>query len=215
MKKHLKVTGMAMVAVGLFVLALGSYAAWYSIVARQTAEASALSTEVYAREAAGGRAAQARRALETIELEEARVYGHLVSPENIVPFLETLESTGERLGTDVEVVSVGDAPVGASRITLSLRITGTFDAALRALGAIEYQPYDMRLTSLTFDTPTTAEGVSGEWTVAAMFSVGMQTASTTPRAIAPAVETPAPQSEETSEVMLEEPEATEATETTP
>lgn len=195
MKKHLKMSGAALLATGFFILMLGLYAAWYATVARQTAEATALRAELLAREAAGGRAAQARRALETIEIEERRVYGHLVSPNDIVPFLETLEAAGEEVGTDVEVVSVGEAPAGVSRITLSLRIKGSFNAVLRALGAIEYQPYDIRLTNLTFDTVVTEGGVSSEWTAAAMFSVGMQTASTTPRAAIRAVPEPAPAAE--------------------
>lgn len=180
MKKRKAITG-TLVSAALLALALALYAVWYAAVARHAAEAAALRVEQLERSAAGGRAAQARRALESLEGEEARVYAHLVSPDDIVPFLESLESVGEGLGTQVDVVSVGGAPAGAGRITLSLRVTGTFEAVMRTLGAIEYQPYDVRLSSLTLDTPTAIEANAGTWTAAAVFSLGMQTASTTPR----------------------------------
>lgn len=172
-----------LVAAACFLAAAGAYAAWHADVRKEAAEAAGFQAALRAEEAAGGRAAFERRAREALVGEEARIATYLVSPGEIVPFLESLEATGDRLGAEVAVVSVGDAPgAGASRIPLALSVTGSFDAVVRTLGALEYQPYDIRITSMTLDTTQAGEAPSGEWMAAAVFSVGMRAPDALPQA---------------------------------
>ncbi|HEX8591618.1 MAG TPA: hypothetical protein VF696_02640 [Candidatus Paceibacterota bacterium] len=165
----------------VFIAALGGYIIWYGTVTGEVEKAAALSQELGAHGEADSRAALARKELLELGQKEADVYGHLVATDDIVPFLESLEATGERLGTKVEVASVANSPgTPLNTLTLSLRITGDFNAVMRTLGAIEYQTYDTVLTNLTLDTPP---GSSAQWSAAATFAVGVMpaaTATTTP-----------------------------------
>jgi hypothetical protein len=163
---------------GIFcLLAIGGYVLWYGMVASAADEAARLAQELGAQGEAESRALGVEKKLAELEAKEAGVYGHLVSANDIVPFLEQLEATGERLGSNVEVVSVTNAPgTPLETLSLSLRITGSFDAVMRTLGAIEYQTYDTALTNLTLDTPP---GEVRAWSAAATFAVGMRPATPT------------------------------------
>lgn len=114
----------------------------------------------------------AKAALPVLAEAEQVLTGRVVRPKDIVPFLESLERQGTAQGAKVEVLSVtgGD---GAPRLTLSLKIAGTYDAVMRTVGRIEHRPEDIVLTSLTLDADTTEAGAaSGKWTAAAVLSVG-------------------------------------------
>lgn len=163
----------------LLLLSVGAYAFWFRHVNALSAEAAQLSTELRTRGDAGSRASSLRRAIGEIERQEGEVYRRFVGSDTIVTYLEGVEATAESLGASVEVVSVGNASAKRDQLVqlqMSLRITGTFDAVMRTLGAIEYQAYDTTLSSLTLDTPPQADA---GWTAAATFLVGMPPAATT------------------------------------
>lgn len=165
-------------AAGFLLLTLIAYGAWFTIVGRTSAEASALRTEIANRGEAGTRAAMARKTLDDLALQEASLYGHLVAPSDIVSFLETVEGTGRRLGTSIEVVSVGPAQNKQNQIALALSISGPFDAVMRTLGALEYQKYATTLTNLTLESQGASAGI---WEAAVTFTVAAtpQSAQTT------------------------------------
>ena len=156
------------IAAVLLVAAIGAYGVWFIVVDTENAKARSLATELATKSQDAGRIAEAKEALAALSIDEAAVASHFVSANDIVPFLGGLESTGAALGSDVEVVSVGGdgAKSGQGHLNLSVRITGTFDAVMRTLGAFEYGPYDIVLTNLTFD------GGDSKWSAAATFSVG-------------------------------------------
>ena len=79
------------------------------------------------------------------------------------------------------MVSVAAAPASPyGHLNLSVSITGTFDAVSKTVGAIEYQPYNTSLTSLSLSTTanpgdtgtTTATTSQPVWNAAVVFSVG-------------------------------------------
>lgn len=159
------------IALALLIASAGGYYFWRGMVERAASEAAELGAQLRARSDAGANAAASGRALAALEENEARINGYFLSETEIVTYLEDLEATGERLGATVEVLSVGNtaAKAGqAGKVQVSLSITGSFDAVVRTVGAIEYQAYDTRLVSLALDSPT-GETV---WTAAAIFEVG-------------------------------------------
>lgn len=159
-------------AASVLLLAGAAYTFWYATVEQSADEAAVLIAEIQERGEIGGRAARARQQLEELKADEALVYRYLVSNNEIVPFLESLERTGEQLDADVEVISVSRGQeTQNSTIMLALSIKGTFDAVLRTLGAIEYQPYDTRLVNVTLDTAAD----TNVWTAAAIIAVGTLT----------------------------------------
>lgn len=120
--------------------------------------------------------AAAKEALPALATDEAAINTYFVKPDDIVPFLESLQAIGRARGARVDVVSVdGNQNNPQKRITVSLKITGSFEGVMRTLGSIEYSPHDIALSSLTLDTDLGTEGKStGVWTGAAIFSIGTQ-----------------------------------------
>lgn len=156
---------------------LGAYGAWYVAVGKASATSAALAQEIETKTQESLRVASAREALATLATDEASIQAYLIRQEDIVAFLERLESSGTSLGSVVEVVSVGAETSGERpHIRLSVKVTGSFDAVLRTLGAIEYGPYDSAVTTVTLDTLPAENGPSGRWTAAATFTLGTRTA---------------------------------------
>lgn len=160
-----------LVAAGLLLLiAVGAYALWYTHVRKLSAEAAQLSSQLQTIGDAGGRTSSVRRELDEVTRREADIYRRFVGSDTIVTYLEAVEATGRGLGARVKVVSVGNAPARAghpAELQMALNISGSFDAVMRTLGAIEYQAYDTTLSNVTLDTPT------GEsWTATATFLIG-------------------------------------------
>jgi hypothetical protein len=163
--------------IALLVLAgvLGAYAFWYGAVGDASAEAAALSKEIRAKGIESSRVADEKDALTLLAADEASMRAYFVRQEEIVPFLSMLEKKGAALGAKLEVASVSeDATGGRNRILLSLKITGSFDAVLRTLGAIEYGPYDSSVSNVTFDTSSAEDGVPAVWTAVGTFAIGAQ-----------------------------------------
>lgn len=172
-----------LVACSALGLVLVAYTFWYGAVGSVSAHAAALANEIAMKSENTTRIAAAKTTLASLAVDEQAVHGYFVSAGDIVPFLEHLESTGRALGAKIEVVSVGAEPATPrEHLRLSLKLSGSFDAVLRSLGAIEYAPYDVTLTTLTLDTIPPAGGGRAVWNAAAVFSVGTRTASSTPNA---------------------------------
>lgn len=163
-------------AFAILVGVLGAYGAWYVAVGKASAASAALAEQIDQKTQESARVASAREALATLSADEASIQGYLIREEDIVSFLEQLENSGTTLGSAIEVVSVG-AEEGGERphIRLSVRVTGSFDAVLRTLGAIEYGPYDSAVTNLTLDTVPAETGPSGKWNAVATFTLGTRT----------------------------------------
>lgn len=167
---HLVFAGTLLAAV------LGAYGLWYASVGKLSVEAAALAESIRTKSQESARVAAARVALASLSADEAAMRAYLVREQDIVSFLGTLEETGASLGSNVEVVSVGaDTKDERGRLVLSLKITGSFDAVQRTLGAFEYGPYDSAIQSVTFDTVRTEAGNAG-WTAVATFTLGTQPA---------------------------------------
>jgi hypothetical protein len=69
-----------------------------------------------------------------------------------VQFINDIESRGSKLGATVSVssVSAGDSSAHAS-LSLALSVSGSFDAVMRTMGAIEFAPYDIRVENLSLN----------------------------------------------------------------
>ncbi|HEX2792191.1 MAG TPA: hypothetical protein VHO23_00520 [Candidatus Paceibacterota bacterium] len=160
-----------LIAVAALLALLGvAYGFWYVAVERKSAESAALAADIDRAIADAERAAATRSALASLAVDERTLENYFLSVDGIVPFLEGLEATGRGTGALVEVVSVSDTPTSDNRVALSLRISGPFDAVVRTIGRIEYGAYDSRIENLTLDT---GFGAAGEWTAAAVFSIGL------------------------------------------
>lgn len=175
--KHLALIQLT-VALLLFAGIVTAYGLWYRVVGKTSAHAAQLSVDIETKTQDSARVAAAKVALSELAADESGVHQYLVPTNDVVPFLEGLEQTGRQLGAEVEVASVSaESKTSRPHLTLSLKITGSFDSVLRTLGAIEYGPYDSALGTVTFDTPRVGDSTAPSvWTATATFTIGTQVA---------------------------------------
>lgn len=163
----------------LLVAVATAYGFWYSIVTTESTNAGDLATKITQQSDATSKIAAAKSELVQLNNQEAAVDQYFVETNDLVPFLEQLQSIGKFLGTKVQVASVSATPGDPyGTLTLSVSVTGTFDAVLRTIGSIEYQPFNITISSLSFTMPTAPGGTassSPQWTAAAIFSIGAKT----------------------------------------
>lgn len=159
-----------LVAFGVLAAVGGVYAFWYYQVEQETVRSQELAVQIATTIERSVTASETGDTLAALAEDEAVIEGYRIKLDEIVAFLERIEGTGRAIGSSVEVVAVADKPGADGRIALTVRILGSFDAVLRTLGAIEYGPYDSRITNLTFDTPAD----SSAWTAAASLSVAVE-----------------------------------------
>jgi len=169
LKPYVHVIVMALVFFG----ALSAYGVWYSMVGKEAAAAISLQSQIQAKTETAAHAQAAKSQLTKALSDQATITNYFVSTNDIVTFLGTLQATGNRYGAKVDVESVTAQPAKPhTLLQLSLRITGSFDGVERTLGAIEYEPYDTTVSSVTFDTPGAAAGSARQWTAAVTMNVG-------------------------------------------
>ncbi len=174
------------IALGLLAVTLVVYGIFYSFVQAEGTKASQLESQIAAQNNATVQAAQAKTELATLSTEQGAVGQYFVSTTNVVPFLESLQSLGTFLGSSVQVASVSANPGDPyGTLDLSLSISGTFDSVLRTIGAFEFQPYNVSLTSLSLGSGSAAGGTTApgsalpNWNATATFIVGAQTGTST------------------------------------
>ncbi len=159
------------IGAGIFALvALVGYVLWFFSFSNAKNQALFAAAEVVRIEQEDSAIANAEETLAELASDEVMLGAYFVSREDIVSFLEELERSGDMLGSVVEVASVTNTPGADGRLTLSMRITGSFESVMKTLGSIEYGARDMRVESLTLDTLRSEEG-GDPWVGAVVFSV--------------------------------------------
>ncbi len=174
----------------ILLLALsGLYGFGYYTLEKDATQVATLTSQIDVKKTQLDNLARAHAALATLVSDEATLNQYSVGKEDVVPFLESLQATGKPLGARVDVISVGNEKAGAhNRIALALSLTGSFDGVMRTLGAIEFNPYDGVITSLSLNTtPAAVSSASSVWTASTVYSVGVRSAPVSP---APATTTP-------------------------
>ncbi len=161
-------------AFALFVGTSIAYHFWYTTLSAKSAEAAGLQNQIVAKESAVQQSVATRAILNTVAGQEAVMRGYFVSESNIVGFISDLEARGQALGGTVTVRSVSAGTEGGHpTLELALTVQGSFDSVMRTVGAIEYVPYDLTVSSLSL-------GVAGKqvWHADMTVVVGSFTGST-------------------------------------
>lgn len=171
----------------LLIVSAGGYYAWLAYVTTQTSQITALHTEIKQKTEDSVRIQKAKNRDASLIHEEEATQAYFIYTGDIVSFLESLQATGKRIGTKVEVVSV-DASKNTkdSTLRLSLRVTGAFEPVVRTLGVFENAPVDAVLSGLTLDTQGALGSSTPQWVAATTLTVGINTTAptaTTPVAI--------------------------------
>jgi hypothetical protein len=173
-------------ALVLLIAVISAYLFWYHELSAKRAEAAAESATLATSQANAALASEASAQLSSLGADAAAVNAYFIDAADVVPFLETLQDTGSRLGSSIDVQSVTAKSDGRPHLDLSLTISGPFSAVARTVGAIEFAPYDITVTSLSM---TAASDDAGGWNAVMAFSVG--TASAASGAALPSASAPA------------------------
>lgn len=161
-------------ALALLFLSIAGYIAWYSTVAAKSSEATRLERQITAASENVRTIASVRTAFAEMAGDETKVRSYFVPEESVVSFINDLEARSLAQKTTLRVLSVStggtpERPV----LLLSLSVEGTFDAAMRTVGAIEYAPYAISVSAFSVDMKE-----KGVWTVALNLAVGSVSAKT-------------------------------------
>ncbi|MDO8566726.1 MAG: hypothetical protein Q7R58_01070 [bacterium] len=123
---------------------------WYSVITKKSAEVADLQNQIDTRTETANRIELARTALAEIAGNESAVQSYFVPETSVVSFINNLESRAREQTATMKVRSVS-AGGSAAQPTLILAITvsGTFDAVMRTIGAVEYAPYNVVVSKLS------------------------------------------------------------------
>ena len=169
----------------VLVATIAGYGFWYSLIASESQQVRTIAGKIVEQNQSASRASHAKSELSNLATQQSTIDQYFVAPQDVVPFLEQIQSIGKFLGAKVDVVSVSAEPgTPFGQLMLSLNITGSFDSVSRTIGAVEYEPYDTVIKSLNLEQvqlPGDTATSTGHWSAAAVFAVGAQTGtSTTP-----------------------------------
>ena len=160
----------------LVILVIVGYGVWYATVSSKSSEVADLQSKISAATNTVSRIAAARSALAEIAGDEAKVQSYFVPESGVVPFINSLEALGVAQKASVSVLSVSSGgPAPHPFLSLSLAVTGTFDAIMRTIGAIEYAPYDISIASLSI-----GQDAKNGWHASLTLTVGSVPPTTTP-----------------------------------
>lgn len=158
--------------------ALVSYGILYRAVATASVAVTALQSQIDAKTKVVSRMAATRAAFADIAGDEAAVQQYFISETGVVAFIDDLEALGRVNGaatTKVLSVSADDASAQPT-FTFALSIMGTFGAVMRTVGAIEYAPYAISISSLSV-----GQNAKNDWHADLTFIVGSNATSAPPK----------------------------------
>jgi len=158
------------ISIALVIAAAIAYYITFGAVSRLQEESFLLAQEMAAALDKEERINRAERTLQSIDSQEAAIFGYLVSDETVVDFLEILEGVEEQTVVEIEVVSVASSEADAFNINLT--IEGQFKNVMQTLGAIEKLPAFISIEKGTVETIVREGEIDdGVWTASAAYSV--------------------------------------------
>ncbi|MCX6787006.1 MAG: hypothetical protein NTY93_00550 [Candidatus Kaiserbacteria bacterium] len=125
------------------------YGFWYAAVAAKSATVAGLQNQIATETETASRIATARAVITEIAGDEAVVQSYFVPETGVVRFISELEAQGQAQGATTSVLSVSTGTGTQPTLLFSLSVKGTFDAVLRAVGVIEYMPYNLSVSGLS------------------------------------------------------------------
>lgn len=138
------------IALLVSILSITFYLWAYDHVAYKSRLVAQLEQTIQTQTEATSRMSSARNALAELNDSEAQIASYFVQEAEVVNFITDMEGQGKALGTLVRVSSVEKVETESHpTLSVSLIVTGSFDAVMRTVGAIEYAPYHLSVTKFS------------------------------------------------------------------
>ena len=126
------------------------YGVWYAAIAAKSAAVADLENQINVKTDTASRIASARAALAEISGDEAAVRSYFIPETGIVAFIDSLQSQGRAHGAVVSVLSVSSGGTSPHpTFIFAITIKGSFNSVMNTVGAIEYLPYALSISSLS------------------------------------------------------------------
>lgn len=139
------------VALAIALVVWIGYGFWYAAVSAKSNVVADLQNQITTKAETVNRVISTRATLAEISDDETAVQGYFIPEAGVVAFIDGLEAQGRNQGATVSVLSVStDSVATPPTFILSLTIKGTFDAVMRTIGIIEYAPYNLVVSELSF-----------------------------------------------------------------
>ena len=87
------------------------------------------------------------RLLKATNMERSALDSHFIKSTDIVPFLDMLEKTADKLGAKAEVSGL-ETPKDNSSLIVAVRVDGRFEAIYKFLLLLESAPYELDIVAL-------------------------------------------------------------------
>ncbi len=164
------------IAAALFALSVAGYGFAHLTVSGMGAQAAELDAQIAVKGEELKNIQEARSALTALAAREANIQAYFIEDAELVSFLENVGSVGEAFGAEVEVLGVTESTMEDRRsaISLALSVSGSFDAVMRTIGALEHAPYDITLSNLAIDAVERAE-TGSVWAAQVSYEIGTRT----------------------------------------
>ena len=94
-----------------------------------------------------------------IQKEKDLLESHFAESTNAVPFLDTLESIGEKARVKAQVVSVDISKDGKS-LTVELKAVGSFESIYKYILLLENSPYELDFVSTSIQKENSSDALS-------------------------------------------------------
>mgnify|MGYP001612048375 CR=1 FL=1 len=138
------------IAFVICIVTLIGYGFWYNLISAKSATVTTLQKQIDAKTTIMNNLTTTQAALAEVEKDEAVVQSYFVPETGAATFFDNLQALGRSLGTTLKVLSAStNTATSPATLTLAVSITGTFDAVMRTVGAVEYAPYDLSISNLS------------------------------------------------------------------
>ncbi len=139
-------------AVSVFAAVGIGYVVLYAGVESKSAYVADLANQIAAKTEIESRAASTRASLAEIENDQTEMQSYFVPEAGVVAFIDDLQAQAQALNATTSILSVSMSSADAQPVLkIALIIKGTFDSVMRAVGAIEYAPYDLSVSALSLE----------------------------------------------------------------
>ncbi|MHB8660989.1 MAG: hypothetical protein ACYC75_03625 [Minisyncoccota bacterium] len=135
------------IAGSVCIILMIGYGIAYAGVEAESVTVANLESQITAKTETASRDASTRASLDEIASDEATMQSYFVPETGVVSFIDNLQTQAKTLGATTTVLSVSLSGTGTQQAVLevALIVKGTFDSVMRAVGAIEYAPYDLSI----------------------------------------------------------------------
>jgi hypothetical protein len=105
--------------------------------------------------------------IKAIAEERANLDTHFAASSNVVPFFDSIEALGPKVGVDAQVTSV-ELPVKDPGLIVGVSATGSFEGVYKFINLLENFPYELDFVSMDIHTKDTGgvtpkAGTKSQW----------------------------------------------------